>query len=262
VTATADALLAACDERSRGVFPNPSAGVVHEHDGPLLRITGRSRGLVVAPRDIGPRGSELERPVLRQRDFSAGRGMPVEWRTHAHDVPGDLTDRLRAAGFVPGRREEVLVAPVSGIAADPVVPDGVVLRRVTGDSDPRRVAALETAVWGGDWHWLGDHLIARVAAAPDETAVLVAEAGGRVVRAAWLVLRPGTGFAGLRGGSTLPGWRGRGVYRALVAARARLAAAHGVKYLHADASPDTAPVLRRGGFRAVATTTPYVRAPA
>jgi GNAT superfamily N-acetyltransferase len=83
-----------------------------------------------------------------------------------------------------------------------------------------------------------------------------------VVCAAWLVVRPGTGLAGLRGGSTLPGWRGRGIYRALVAARVRLAAAHGVSYLHADASPDSAPVLRRGGFHAVTTTTPYVRAPA
>jgi hypothetical protein len=36
-------------------------------------------------------------------------------------------------------------------------------------------------------------------------AVFVAEAGGEVVSTAWLVFKPGTEFAGLWGGSTLPG---------------------------------------------------------
>ncbi|MFP8886411.1 hypothetical protein [Streptomyces mangrovi] len=91
---------------------------------------------------------------------------------------------------------------------------------------------------------------------------MVAEADGQVVCAAWLVLRPGGGFAGLRGGSTLPGRRGRGIYRAVVAARARLAAELGALYPHADASTDSAPILRRAGFRAVTTTVPYVWTPA
>jgi len=67
--------------------------------------------------------------------------------------------------------------------------------------------------------------------------------------------------ARLLGGSTLPQWRGRGIYRALVAARAQRAAARGVTYLQADASADSAPILRRLGFRAVTTTTTYVWTP-
>jgi GNAT superfamily N-acetyltransferase len=127
----------------------------------------------------------------------------------------------------------------------------------------RRIAAMESAVWGQDWSWLGENLIGRIAAAPEQIAVLVAEADGEVVSAAWLVFfRPGAdGFARLLGGSTLPKWRGRGIYRALVAARAQRAAARGVKYLHVDASDDSAPILRRLGFRAVTTTTAYVWAP-
>lgn len=124
---------------------------------------------------------------------------------------------------------------------------------------------MESAVWEQDWSWLGDDLIARVGAAPDEIAVLVAEAdgevGGQVISAAWLVYRSGSDFAGLWGGSTLREWRGRGIYRALVATRANMAAARGVRYLHVDASDDSAPILRRLGFRAVTTTTPYVWTP-
>lgn len=55
-----------------------------------------------------------------------------------------------------------------------------------------------------------------------------------------------------------PGPPGRGVYRALVTERARIAAARRVPYLQVDASDDTLPILRRLGFRAVTTVTPYV----
>nr|WP_306459456.1 GNAT family N-acetyltransferase [Streptomyces sp. TLI_55] len=125
----------------------------------------------------------------------------------------------------------------------------------------RRIAAMESAVWGRDRGRLADDLVGRVAAAPDEIAVYVAEADGQVVSAAWPAFRAGTGFARPWGGSTLAAWRGRGIYRALVATRAALAAARGVTYLHVDASDDSAPILRRLGFTAVTTTTPYVGTP-
>ncbi|MEK2472445.1 GNAT family N-acetyltransferase [Streptomyces noursei] len=256
-----DGLLAAYDEQMRGVPPNPPIGVTYEQDGPLLRVVGQFRGFVSAPRDLGVGGAELDRLIVRQRDCFAARGEAVEWKTRGHDLPADLTDRLRAAGFVPEERETVLIGRAEEMAGAPVLPAGVTLRRVTADADMHRIAAMETAVWDQDWGWLADDLISRVAAAPDEITVLVAEAGGAVVSAAWLVFREGTDFAGLWGGSTLPEWRGRGIYRALVAARAQLAVARGVRYLQVDASDDSAPILRRLGFHAVTTTTPYVWTP-
>jgi hypothetical protein len=48
-------------------------------------------------------------------------------------------------------------------------------------------------------------LTAQMATDPDDIAVLAAEADGDVVSAAWLVFRPGTDFASLRGGATQPG---------------------------------------------------------
>ncbi|MFC5826490.1 GNAT family N-acetyltransferase [Nonomuraea insulae] len=256
-----DNLLTAYDEQMREAPLSPPAGVTYERDGSLLRIVGQFRGFVSTPRDIGVRGSELDRLIARQRDYFAARDQAVEWKTREHDQPADLTDRLRAAGFIPEERETVLIGLAEEMTAAPALPDGVTLRRVSQDADMHRIAAMESAVWGQDWGWLGDDLIARVSAAPDEIAVLVAEAGGEVVSAAWLVFRPGTEFASLWGGSTLAAWRGRGVYRALVATRAELAAARGARFLHVDASDDSAPILRRLGFHAVTTTTPYVWSP-
>ena len=71
----------------------------------------------------------------------------------------------------------------------------------------------------------------------------------------------GTEFGTLWGGATLPEWRGRGIYRALVAERARLAAERGRHYLETDASDDSRPILERLGFVPVTTTTPYVWTP-
>lgn len=135
------------------------------------------------------------------------------------------------------------------------------LRRVTADADMRRIAAMESVVRGQDRSRPADDLIGRVASAPDEISVHIAEADGEVVSAAWPVFRPGTAFASLGGGSTPVERRGRGIYRAPVATRAALAVARGVTDLHVDASDDSASILRRPGFEAATTTTPYVWSP-
>ncbi|GAA4619619.1 GNAT family N-acetyltransferase [Actinoallomurus vinaceus] len=256
-----DDLLTAYDDQMRGEPPTPPKGVRYEQDGPLLRIVGQFRGFISCPRDVGLRGSDLDGLIRRQRDYFAARGEAVEWKTRGHDRPADLVDRLRAAGFVPEEQETVMIGRADEMAGAPVLPDGVRLRQVTTDADMHRIAAMESIVWGQNQSWLADDLIARISAAPAEIAVMVAEADGEVVSAAWLVFRAGTEFASLWGGSTLPAWRGQGIYRALVAARARLATARGVTYLQVDASDASAPILRALGFQAVTTTTPFVWSP-
>ncbi|HEY6789963.1 MAG TPA: GNAT family N-acetyltransferase [Trebonia sp.] len=258
-----EALLRAYDEQMRGISHSERAGLVIEEDGPLLRATGQFRGFITGPRDLGVDGPELDALIARQRDFFAGRHEAVEWKTRGHDLPADLTERLRTAGFVPEDQETIMIGPAADMAADPVLPDGVTLRRVSDEASFRAIAAMETEVWGHDSSFIVGDLTQRTAAAPDDIAVFAVydDATGRVVSAAWIAFYPGTDFAGLWGGSTLEAWRKRGIYRALIAARAQLAAARGVRYLQVDASDDSAPVLRRLGFAAVTSTTPYVWTP-
>jgi GNAT superfamily N-acetyltransferase len=255
------ALRAAYDEQLRVESPNPPAGVSYQRDGPVLRVVGHFRGFISAPRDAGVRGAELDRLIARQRDYFARRGEAVEWKTRGHDEPADLPARLLAAGFVPEETETVLVGLAAELAAEPVLPAGVSIRQVEGDAGLRRVAALKSATGDGDWGWLAGDLAGRIAAAPEEIAVFTAQADGEVVSAGWVTYLPGTDFAGLWGGSTLPGWRRQGIYRALVAVRAGHAAARGVPYLQVDALDTSAPILRRLGFQAITTTTPYVWSP-
>src|SRR5262249_24274373 len=156
--------------------------------------------------------------------------------------------------------ETVVIGRITDMPALPPGPDGVVIRRVGCEAIPG-IVAMESQVWGRDCAFIGDHLAESLAAAPDRLAIFTAEAGGQVVAAGWTALREDGIFASLWGGSTLQAWRGRGIYRALVAARARLAAEHGYQYLQVDASGDSRPILEHLGFTPVTTTTPYVWSP-
>ena len=60
----------------------------------------------------------------------------------------------------------------------------------------------------------------------DDLELWVAEVDGDVVSAGRLEPVEGTEFAGVWGGATRPEFRGRGIYRALTAARARSAIRH------------------------------------
>ena len=146
--------------------------------------------------------------------------------------------------------------------ADPPLPDAVRLREVTERADMDRIAAMESAVWGADRSHLASGLERELAADPSGTTVVVAEAdSGEVVCAGWIRYIQGTAFGTLWGGSTLPAWRERGIYKALVAYRAHLATTRGYALLQVDASDDSRPILQRCGFVAVTTTTPYVFTP-
>jgi GNAT superfamily N-acetyltransferase len=120
---------------------------------------------------------------------------------------------------------------------------------------------MENRVWDEDHGYLADTLEGQQAADPDSLTVVLADAGEVTVCAGWIRYERGSEFGTLWGGGTLPDWRGRGIYRALVAHRAKLAVARGRRYIEVDASDDSRPILERLGFDAVTATTPYVWSP-
>ena len=256
----AAALLRAFDDQARAAewtFPEPDATV--DRDGPVFRVSWpRRRGFVGGPPELGVTGAELDELIARQRDFFAARDQGVEWKTWGHDRPADLPERLLAAGFESEGRETVLVGLAEEMAA-PVQLDGIVVREVTEEADVHQLAATATEVFGRKHDWLVERLIEK----KDDPNVVgvIAEAGGRVVSSSRIEIVAGTEFAGLWGGGTLAEWRGKGIYRALVAYRARLAVERGVKYLQVDASEDSRPILERLGLVTVTTTTGYAWKP-
>jgi len=262
VATDAAALLEAYDAQLRAHVPDRlPAGLRLERDGPLLRFIGEHRGFV-GYRDLGGlEGPELNELIARQVRIFRERGESFEWKLHSHDRPADLAERLRAAGFVPEDEETVVIAPVAAVAAEPSVPDGVTLREVHKRADLDRIVRMQEAIWHHDSSWLADSLERERAADPEGLIIVVAEAGDIVVCAGWVRFPDETEFATLWGGATLPDWRRRGIYRALVAHRARLAEQRGRRYLQVDASDESRPILERLGFVPVTTTTPFVWSP-
>jgi GNAT superfamily N-acetyltransferase len=256
-------LLAAYDEQLRDRVPGSlPTGVTVERDGPLLRFVGFPHRGFVGYRDLaGIEGADLDDLIARQVRRFTERGEAFEWKVHGHDLPFDLTERLRAAGFEPEPTETIVIAPVAIVAAEPRLPEGVSLREVATRADFDRLASMEERVWGEVHGYLADMLEGEHAADPDSLTVVLAEAGDETVCAGWIRYEEGSAFGTLWGGGTLPDWRGRGIYRALVAYRAKLADARGYRYLEVDASDDSRPILERLGFTAVTTTTPYIWSP-
>ncbi|WFE44605.1 GNAT family N-acetyltransferase [Verrucosispora sp. WMMD1129] len=260
----ATTLRAAYDTQLRPDLPDPVPdGVVVETDGPLFRVRGLDQRGMVTYRDLGGlAGVALDELIARQVAVFRERGEPVEWKLHGHDEPADLPQRLRAAGFVPEEQETVVVGPVAPLAsALPVTPEGVRLREVTGRADLDRIAELKSQVWGRDLSGLADALAREIGTDPQAVTVVVAEAGETMVSAGWVRYPADSTFATLWGGSTLPQWRRKGIYRALVTYRARLAGARGRTLVQVDASDESRPVLERLGLVPVTTTTPYVYTP-
>jgi GNAT superfamily N-acetyltransferase len=261
-SADTQTLLALYDAQLRAHVHDPMPDSIRvEWDGPLMRLTGFGDRGFVGYRDLsGLDSNELDELMARQIGYFAERGQGFEWKLHGHDLPADLPARLLAAGFEPEEMETVVIARVDDLAVQSTLPEGVVVREVTEHGDMARIARMEEAVWGDDHTWLDDLWEERVAD-PEGLRIFVAEAAGDVVSAGWMRFPSGTEFGTLWGGATLREWRSRGIYRALVAERARLAAERGRRYLETDASDDSRPILERLGFVPVTTTTPYVWSP-
>jgi GNAT superfamily N-acetyltransferase len=185
-------------------------------------------------------------------------GRPWEWKYYSYDQPAGLPGRLEAAGFAPEPAETLLVAQIADLDVDVSAPAGVELVPVTDASGVAAVVSVHDEVFGGEHAAIGSAIMAALASRPRPVEAVVAVAEGRAVSAGRVEFPEGSDFASLWGGGTRPGWRGRGVFRSLVAYRARLARDRGYRYLQVDASADSSPILQRLGFAELARTTPFL----
>ena len=251
------------DEQVRRRTRDDGPGRHAEADGAVVRqvaLDGQGWSGITWSDLAGP--AEADAVIAAQVRYFGALGLPFEWKLYDYDQPSDLGGRLTAAGFVPDEDEAVMVAEVSDVPADVMLPDGVILREVATEADVGLLTQVHERVFGQDQSRLHRDLLAQLRGAPQSVAMVLALAGDEPVCSARADFPPGSQFAGLWGGGTLPAWRGRGIYRALVAYRAGLAARRGYHYLHVDASADSEPILRRLGFRSLARTTPCQWAPA
>ncbi len=251
--------LAAYDEQLRTDAETPSAISVTRLR-PLRLVTFMGGRGFVTYQNLGDADeNEIRRLVADAVDhFRADPEITrIEWKTRGHDRAPGLHEALLNNGFAPEDPESIMIGEAEKLAIDLPLPSGVTLRRVTNEADVRAMSAMQDEVFGDP---VSDEMAAallRRLALDDGMELWVAEAAGRIVTAGRLEPVPGTTFAGIWGGATLEEWRGRGIYRALTAARARSALSSGKTLIHSDSTEFSRPILERYGLLNVSTTTPY-----
>jgi len=253
-------LLAAYDEQLRGdAEVTPGAMSMTRH-GPLYLVTFDDGRGWITYRDLDGADAEGIRGLVSgaldhyRADPAVTR---VEWKSRGHDAAPRLHEALVEHGFAPEEPESIMIGEARALAVDVPLPDGVTLRQITAAADVRAMSAMADEVFGEPVNERTPDVLLRRMARDVGMEIWVAEADGRIVCAGRLERVAGTEFAGLWGGATVPEWRGRGIYRALTAARARSALRMGATLLHSDSTEYSRPILERSGFVRVSSTTPY-----
>lgn len=253
-------LLAIFDERLRAAAePDEPGARLERADGVLRQVgahTSDWHGVFYSRLDAATADAAIQAQIAYFRAL----GADFEWKLYSHDQPADLDSRLQAAGFTADDPETVFVAEITQLKAAGLsesLPEGLTLRPVTTEADADLVAEASDAAFGGGGDRARARVLARLAADPETVWTWLAMAGDQPVSTARMLVHHGTGFASLWGGGTAPEWRGRGIYRALVAHRMRVAVELGCEYLQVDATDMSRPILERLGFRALSVTTPF-----
>ncbi|HET6654453.1 MAG TPA: GNAT family N-acetyltransferase [Nocardioides sp.] len=252
-------LLAAYDEQLRTDAETPSAVSVTSL-GPLRLVTFTGGRGFVTYRDLDGADEEAIRRLVPQA-LDHYRADPtinrIEWKTREHDHAPGLHEALLECGFTRGEPESIMLGEARALAVDVELPEGVTLRRVTEEKDVRAMTAMAAVAFGDPVSDDMAEALLRRLSRHDGMELWVAEAHGQVVSAGRLEPVHGTDFAGIWGGATLVEWRGRGIYRALTAARARSALRMHKTLIHSDSTEYSRPILERAGLVKVSTTTPY-----
>jgi hypothetical protein len=165
------------------------------------------------------------------------------WEVGTHATPGDLVDRLLALGLVDDEPTPLAVGMVLTAAPVQSAPD-IEVRRASTYDEHLASSQIAAVAFGGP-------VPTEVTPPPPDpnNIVYLAYADGEpVARASGSFSEHGVT---LFGGATLPEARGRGAYRALVAARWGDAVERGTPVLVTQASPMSRPILSQLGFREV-----------
>lgn len=192
--------------------------------------------------------SNAEEVIKAEVEYIKGLNQPFEWKVYAHDNPPDLAQRLADHGLELDEREAVMILDLAQAPSSLLEPVEADVRLLTGREQLADVIEVETQVWGENFDWitkrLGGHM-----EIPGYLSVYVAYANGDPACTGWIYFHPNSSFADLWGGSTVPEYRRRGLYTAVLAARVQEAIDRGYRFLTIDTSPMSRPIVASHSFR-------------
>ena len=240
------------DQRINIIYPDSRRDVLPN----LIRVVGtndNSEGTIIYSQLDE---SNVEQVIQEQVAWFTARGQNFEWKAYDYDTPADLVARLAAHGFAVEESESIMVLDLARAPATLSQPVRHRVERITDPEELRVIRTIEETVWGEDFSWLSDFLGHTLRYHPAQMSVYVAYADAVPASAAWIYYPASSRFASLWGGSTLDGYRGQGLYTALLAVRVQEALSRHVEFLTVDASAMSRPILEKFGFVKIAESYP------
>jgi GNAT superfamily N-acetyltransferase len=205
------------------------------------------------------RPDEADEVIREARATIAPRRLPVMWTLDPGTEPRDFAGYLATHGVQPdphGSEFAVMVLPIDATVEAPAIA-GLEIRDALVDlSTFRSAAAVAAEAFNDSSHGDDPAQIAMEERrrlnfrAAGNRHLLLAVVDGEPAGSAGLSLFP-PGGATISGGSVRPKFRGRGIYRALVAARLELACRAGVSGLAVWGGHMSGPILTGLGFETV-----------
>ena len=242
------------DERVKATAP----GMRREVDGPVVRLImeREAEGLsYISYSDLNDVNADgvIARQVAYFQELKRG----FEWTVYGYDKPAGLGSRLAARGFEAEETSSLMGLALADAPPRLLAPVTADVRQVLDVEGLETVRGLLETVWEEDFAWFIPRM-SRYLAPQGYASIYLAYVDGQPASTAWAFFPQGSRFVGLFGGTTLERYRGRGLYTALLAARAQEAIRRGYQFLHVDAGDMSRPIVQRHGFAHLADTTPYV----
>jgi GNAT superfamily N-acetyltransferase len=186
------------------------------------------------------------------------RGEKLMWRVYEHDSPADISDCLAEEGFEPNAAGALMIFDLAN-EVQPATPGNLDICRVkTGEELEDFVKASELAFGGLD-AWQRTAYADRLN--DPDLALYVAYVSAEIAASARLETGSMSSFGLLFGGGVAPSYRRMGIYRALVAERAREARRRHLRYLSTEARETSKPILNDLGFVSAAKEVTWVLTP-
>lgn len=230
--------------------PQAQPGFEIERTGGVTRLTGHFN--FVCWWDLAP--AAAREAVANQAAYFRSRGEELIWRVYEHDQPAGIGNCLAEEGFEPEPPGTLMIFDLASQLTAPIGPE-IEIRRVTTTVELQGYVEAAGAAFGQEESW---RLAAYSSRLDDPNlALYVGLVSGKPVAAARLEMGS-RNFGLLFGGGVSPSYRRQGLYRALVAERAKEAKSWGCSYLVTDARETSRPILQNLGFTSAARETTWV----
>ena len=233
--------------------PKAAPGLVVERADGVVCLTGYFN--FISWWELTP--STVRQAVASHAAHFRSRGEKLMWRVYEHDSPAEISGCLAKEGFEPDAAGTLMIFDLANEVL--ATTGNVDIRRVKTEEHLEDFVKASEQAFGERDTWQRTAYSDRLN--DPDLALYVAYVSAEIAASARLEIGSARSFGLLFGGGVAPAYRRMGIYRALVAERAREARRRDLRYLSTEARETSKPILQNLGFVSAAKEVTWVLNP-